>query len=741
MYICVRNIIVTLLKSIFMRRILLSVLNLCIAVTGIYAQFDDQMKLQRKSFFEVIPITSNDIVFIGNSITNGGEWQEFFPEFSVKDRGISGDKTTDVLNRLAPIVSGKPAKVFIKIGINDWLTAANIGEVAGRIEKIIDEFQTKSPTTKIYLETVLPCDRFPVVKDLNTLLAAICVKRDVAFLDVFSVVKDEAGMALKSNYTNDNTHLLGSGYSKWAEFLMPHVGATELGIAIAENVTQMSNFRHAYCNQRVTEFELLKGKNADVLFVGDDVIDCIEWSEAFRNKNVKGRGVGVGVGTSPWIDQIGRSLSEKIYKPYTEVKPAKVFIYAGANDIIKNNKTAAFVKGEMKKMIDYILAQSSSTEVYIQGYLPHSNATESAKLIAANTELQNLVSSYTSRVTYVDLFSAFKQSDNNTINEKYTLSNNALNGRGFLHWANTVYTYIDPAITPVPEPEDVVVTMPACLIKFSDIVLDGTKPYKLSEEDFNKIKDLEEGTIVATLRTSSVNPTGTQFLFSASDNTDAFGYMGVALNGKDIRIQMAPITNSEGWYTIAAGKDMSYASDVRVVLRGYKSTKTLTATVNKNYEKNINLSTNNPTYRFIKDNAPRQTNGFYFGGIVTSDNANKYPLTGIIKNISIYETPLTTEELRYLNNNWDEVTTINESTLKDAANIYGCPGMVTIVISDNELLSSVFMYNTCGQVVASYANINVSRLDIDTQKLPKGIHIVRAVTNKGVSIAKTILVE
>ena len=75
--------------------------------------------VQRASLFSKLPITSKDIVFIGNSITNGAEWSELFPEKKVKNRGISGDTPEGVYDRLDPVVKGKPAKIFILIGVND----------------------------------------------------------------------------------------------------------------------------------------------------------------------------------------------------------------------------------------------------------------------------------------------------------------------------------------------------------------------------------------------------------------------------------------------------------------------------------------------------------------------------------------------------------------------------------------------------------------------------------------------
>jgi hexosaminidase len=46
---------------------------------------------QRVTHFKSLPQSNGDIIFLGNSITDGGEWQELFDDLSVKNRGISGD--------------------------------------------------------------------------------------------------------------------------------------------------------------------------------------------------------------------------------------------------------------------------------------------------------------------------------------------------------------------------------------------------------------------------------------------------------------------------------------------------------------------------------------------------------------------------------------------------------------------------------------------------------------------------
>src|SRR6185312_511847 len=75
--------------------------------------------LQRVSHFETLPQTKGDIIFLGNSITDGAEWPELFNDIRVKNRGISGDITAGVIHRLDEITNRKPAKIFLLIGVND----------------------------------------------------------------------------------------------------------------------------------------------------------------------------------------------------------------------------------------------------------------------------------------------------------------------------------------------------------------------------------------------------------------------------------------------------------------------------------------------------------------------------------------------------------------------------------------------------------------------------------------------
>src|SRR5687768_14696187 len=73
----------------------------------------------KKELFRSLRNTDKDVVFLGNSITAGVDWNELLQMNEARNRGISGDITFGVLERLNEVIEGKPAKVFILIGIND----------------------------------------------------------------------------------------------------------------------------------------------------------------------------------------------------------------------------------------------------------------------------------------------------------------------------------------------------------------------------------------------------------------------------------------------------------------------------------------------------------------------------------------------------------------------------------------------------------------------------------------------
>lgn len=189
---------------------------------------------QRATLFEKLSITSKDIVFLGNSITNGGEWCELFQNPRVKNRGISGDVCAGVYDRLDAIVTGKPAKIFLLIGINDFSRGTSADSIVSGIDKIIEKIQRVSPRTNIYVQSLLPVNdcfgmfsghtkRWQEIKPLNEKIKRLSEERKVTYIDLYSHFLQSGTEKMDTIYTNDGLHLLGEGYVKWVEIIKPYL--------------------------------------------------------------------------------------------------------------------------------------------------------------------------------------------------------------------------------------------------------------------------------------------------------------------------------------------------------------------------------------------------------------------------------------------------------------------------------------------------------------------------------------
>lgn len=177
--------------------------------------------VQRSTQFDMLPVQDTDIVFVGDSITARFEWDEYFTDYTVANRGIDSDVTEGVYNRLDTIVSQTPEKIFIMIGINDIRQKIPSETTLAYYEKILDELAAELPNCKIYVQSVLPVhtstgiDNAEVQK-LNTSIRELATQKGLTYLDIYSAVVDEEN---DFTYTVDGVHPTGDGYAIWTEIV------------------------------------------------------------------------------------------------------------------------------------------------------------------------------------------------------------------------------------------------------------------------------------------------------------------------------------------------------------------------------------------------------------------------------------------------------------------------------------------------------------------------------------------
>lgn len=176
------------------------------------------------SQFELLGVEAGDVVFLGDSITSGGRWNELFPGVPTRNRGIAGDLTSSVLSRLRQVTEGKPSKVFLKIGTNDLHARVPEEEISSNVGTIVDRIRADAGA-RVYVQSVLPrgADWREAIESLNERLRATAETHGATWVDLYPLFLDPEDGSIRDELTNDELHLLGAGYLVWRNFIEPLV--------------------------------------------------------------------------------------------------------------------------------------------------------------------------------------------------------------------------------------------------------------------------------------------------------------------------------------------------------------------------------------------------------------------------------------------------------------------------------------------------------------------------------------
>ncbi len=179
---------------------------------------------EKNSLQSLLPIDSGSIVFVGNSLTDGGEWYELLHNPRIINRGIGGDDSESLLCRIESLVANQPAAIFIGEGFNDIAYGTTIEKYISNMEAVISKIKIHSPSTKIFVQSILPTNTAhnKSVPSWNQALKDLSEKQSVIFLNNYEHFVDEKG-GLKKDFTFDGVHLTGEGYILWAWLLKPYL--------------------------------------------------------------------------------------------------------------------------------------------------------------------------------------------------------------------------------------------------------------------------------------------------------------------------------------------------------------------------------------------------------------------------------------------------------------------------------------------------------------------------------------
>jgi lysophospholipase L1-like esterase len=188
----------------------------------------------RVSDFKDQNLAWQNVVLLGDSITEGFEVRKYFPGRRVVNRGIgadvignamAADDPRGVLQRLDnSLFDCAPSGVFILIGINDLNSGHTVAQMTDGYRELLKRIREKRPDLPVYVQSVLPtrgayANKNAAVVEFNQHLKSLTAEYKCTYLDLNTLLRDDKG-ELKESFTADGLHLTDPAYLIWREQIL-----------------------------------------------------------------------------------------------------------------------------------------------------------------------------------------------------------------------------------------------------------------------------------------------------------------------------------------------------------------------------------------------------------------------------------------------------------------------------------------------------------------------------------------
>lgn len=400
-----------------MRKSLLSLFSLFMLATTVLAQ-GVPFRRHRYDGFKTHKLTSENIVFLGNSITNMHEWWEAFGNANIVNRGVNGAETPIMLEHLEATLAGRPKKIFFMMGTNDLGTRGmnDPAFVAKSVRTALKRCKNESPETEIYFQSILPCTTNGVkdVKHIpitNDSIKKLCQEYGATYIDLYDDLTDIANM--KISY--DGTHLTMSGYRTWCNKIAQYVGSDCVYPADAQDVNGGNG---GIAGMRTTYFNALPIKANDILILGEDGND---WHELLHSNHVKQRGTSWGYKSNDLVTL--QKMLQSIFKGRSDnAEPKMVCLVLGYNEINNTgngSKTVDAIVESYKAFVNKVRELAPNTAIRLMAVIPSDNAdVNKNRTIPFNEKLQAMAAEM-QNVTYCADSYTLLVGDNGAIKDAY----------------------------------------------------------------------------------------------------------------------------------------------------------------------------------------------------------------------------------------------------------------------------------------------------------------------------------
>ena len=217
-----------------------------------------------------------------------------------------------------------------------------------------------------------------------------------------------------------------------ATALLALLFACTLGSAFAAGTAQ----RSSYWRERTSLFRVF-GQKAEVVMIGDSLVDSAEWTEMFPGQDIVNRGID-GDTTHGVLARLDTIL---------KLEPKRAFIMVGINDFADRHRSVAAVFARYRTIVARL--GRAGAHVFVQSSLPCNEAKARVKSCASlnanikqlNTKLAALASE-NEDVTFIDLWPVM--AGRGGLKREVSYDGIHLNGEGYRRWKEAIAPYMPP---------------------------------------------------------------------------------------------------------------------------------------------------------------------------------------------------------------------------------------------------------------------------------------------------------
>ena len=164
-----------------------------------------------------------DVAFLGDSLTDGYDVKKYYPQYLVSNRGIGGETTIGLEERMqVSLYDLKPKVAVMLIGAN------NMDTMFDNYESILLGFQENMPNTKIVLLSLTSMSgewgkNNQLAAYNNVKIKMLAEKYGYEYVDLYSALLNLDSGEIYPEYTTDGGHLTREGYEVLTAKITPAI--------------------------------------------------------------------------------------------------------------------------------------------------------------------------------------------------------------------------------------------------------------------------------------------------------------------------------------------------------------------------------------------------------------------------------------------------------------------------------------------------------------------------------------